>query len=998
MPRVKVVQFVMIVRRWSLRAFTTSGSKRAVGAARDKIGHATYLCNRVHHLATSGSRSDMDSTKALTGGSSRKQAAAGIIKQLEELLLGDPAPQRGLDMLGHREIGKLLAGAATLKVVLPPKLLNEILTHHWLPALLQQRQSSKDLGSSLCIVLSALSRIKQQHPRITRVPESLLDRVAALIEDALTNSLLSTKDICSLLLYLSRLEHTPATMFGSVVEKLDLCTLSCRDLADLLQAFGEADLISIPLLSNTLPHATQLLAEFINSNPSTPDAAGGAPPRDLSIIASAYSRSIKDLPVPDTRPFFAALVQILRRELERPASASACSLKDAIAFLVSLSRAGVEDDGLFDTLFYEKVLPQLSTLDGRSAGYVISAYASVECQRRRQFELQGLQVASNPRKRTEELLAGLRSKASSLAAADHGKEHLRVLVNFAYEFSRLDAGSGSEGEVMALLETAIREGMTKDLVASAPHSVALAASAFGGVGGSRFMDELLPASLRQPFKGRSPFAYFSSGDLGLLASAAVKHSQLTGSTDLVDSVVAYVMAEDGLLSPTNRSGFTPAALASLADTLSSVEPRVVDRLTAVERSNPSPAAAGDEICALCEASIQSGALVPRLGELLELSLAAPTVPTWSLEESASILRCLVSLGSFGAQSLSSDIQKKIVSAIASVVKAASVAGHASSRPAGRALPPWSSLVNSCCTLILDHSGDGDAVARGRGILRMSPEVKLAFKGLLLVLASSAAQLEANPAKAIYSMWPILQAVSALDSSIDRSMHLESCGISEHVKALLLRVGEGSKTIPSSRYAALALHSLASMRFNEIPTPSLNVLLSSYDHHAQAKRHGPASGDVARVLYALGRLGIPSPLAHRLHHWRFGTAWELTTALHALALLNLENHTLYLEAIRKVSENRNPSSTRAQARQILTYHLAAYGSDLGPLKDDMGLLRTTLRLFSGLQTSLDASNSSSSELHGTLYEALNMSENSDVVVSSEVPAGPYQIDSVVSFVT
>ncbi|KAF4690089.1 hypothetical protein FOZ60_000657 [Perkinsus olseni] len=189
-----------------------------------------------------------------------------------------------------------------------------------------------------------------------------------------------------------------------------------------------------------------------------------------------------------------------------------------------------------------------------------------------------------------------------------------------------------------------------------------------------------------------------------------------------------------------------------------------------------------------------------------------------------------------------------------------------------------------------------------------------------------------------------------------------------------------------------------MRFNEIPTPSLNVLLSSYDHHAHAKRHEPASGDVARVLYALGRLGIPSPLAHRLHHWRFGTAWELTTALHALALLNLENPTLYLEAIRKVSENRNPSSTRAQARQILTYHLAAHGSGLGPLKEDMGLLRTTLRLFSGLQTSLDASNSSSSELHGTLYEALNVSENSDVVVSSEVPAGPYQIDSVVSFIT
>ncbi|KAF4748837.1 hypothetical protein FOZ63_004330, partial [Perkinsus olseni] len=554
---------------------------------------------------------------------------------------------------------------------------------------------------------------------------------------------------------------------------------------------------SIPLLSNTLPHATQLLAEFINPNPSTPEAAGGAPLRDLSIIASAYSRSIKDLPVSGTRPFFAALGQILRRELERPASASGCSLKDAIAFLVSLSRAGVEDDGLFDILFYERALPQLSTLDGRSAGYVLSAYASVECQRRRQFELQGLQSASNARERTEELLAGLRSKASSLAAAGHGKEHLRVLVNFAYEFSRLDAGSGSEGKVMALLETAIREGMSKDSVASAPHSTSLAASAFGGVGGSRLMDELLPASLRQRFRGRSPFAYFSSGDLSLLASAAVKHSQLTGSADLVDSVVAYVMAEDGLLSPTNRSGFSPAALASLADTLSSVEPRIVNRLTAVERSNPSPAAE-EEICALCEASIQSGALVPRLGELLELSVAAPTLPTWSLEESASILRCLVSLGSFGAQSLSSDIQKKIVSVIADVVKAASVAGHASSRPAGRALPPWSSLVNSCCTLILDHSGDGDAVVRGRGILRMSPEVKLAFKGLLLVLASSAAQLEANPAKAIYSMWPILQAVSALDSSIDRSMHLESCGISEHVKALLLRVGEGSKTIPSSR--------------------------------------------------------------------------------------------------------------------------------------------------------------------------------------------------------
>ncbi|KAF4732999.1 hypothetical protein FOZ62_010164, partial [Perkinsus olseni] len=361
-------------------------------------------------------------------------------------------------------------------------------------------------------------------------------------------------------------------MFGSVVEQLDLCTLSCRDLADLLQAFGEADLISIPLLSNTLPHATRLLAEFINP---TPEAAVGAPLRDLSIIASAYSRSIKDLPVSDTRPFFAALVQILRRELERPASS------------------------------------RLWT-------------------RRRQFELQGLQGASNPRKRTEELLAGLRSKASSLAAAGHGKEHLRVLVNFAYEFSRLDAGSGSEGEIMALLETAIREGMTKDLVASAPHCVALAASAFSGVGSSRLMDELLPASLRQPFKGRSPLAYFSSGDLGLLASAAVKHSQLTGSTDLVDSVVAYVMAEDGLLSPTNRSAFSPAALASLADTLSSVEPRVVDRLTAVERNNSSPAAE-EEICALCEASIQSGALVPRLGELLELSLAPSTLPTWSLE-------------------------------------------------------------------------------------------------------------------------------------------------------------------------------------------------------------------------------------------------------------------------------------------------------------------------------------------------------------------------------
>ncbi|KAF4755784.1 hypothetical protein FOZ63_017949, partial [Perkinsus olseni] len=214
---------------------------------------------------------------------------------------------------------------ATLKVALPPKLLNKILTHHWLPSLLQQHQPSKDLGSSLCIVLSALSRIKQQHPKITRVPGGLLDRVAALIEDSLTNRLLSTKDICSLLLYLSRLDHTPATMFGSVVEQLDLCTLSCRDLADLLQAFGEADLISIPLLSNTLPHATRLLAEFINP---TPEAAGGAPLRDLSIIASAYSRSIKDLPVSDTRPFFAALVQILRRELERPASASGCSLKD----------------------------------------------------------------------------------------------------------------------------------------------------------------------------------------------------------------------------------------------------------------------------------------------------------------------------------------------------------------------------------------------------------------------------------------------------------------------------------------------------------------------------------------------------------------------------------------------------------------------------------------------------------------------------------------------
>ncbi|KAF4731575.1 hypothetical protein FOZ63_015012, partial [Perkinsus olseni] len=211
MPPVKVVQFVMIVRRWSLRAFTTSGSKRAVGAARDKIGHATYLCNRVHHLATGGSRCDMSSTKAPTGGSSRKQAAAGIIKQLEEQLLGDHASQSGVDtdVLGNREIGKLLAGAATLKVALPPKLLNKILTHHWLPALLQHHQPPKDLGSSLCIVLSALSRIKQQHLKITRVPEGLLDRVAALIEDSLTNGLLSTKDICSLLLYLSRLEHTP---------------------------------------------------------------------------------------------------------------------------------------------------------------------------------------------------------------------------------------------------------------------------------------------------------------------------------------------------------------------------------------------------------------------------------------------------------------------------------------------------------------------------------------------------------------------------------------------------------------------------------------------------------------------------------------------------------------------------------------------------------------------------------------------------------------------
>lgn len=100
--------------------------------------------------------------------------------------------------------------------------------NHWLPSLDRQGESSQDLGNSLCIVLSALSRIKQQHPSTTRVPDGLLEKISELLENPSTYNVLTTKDICSLLLYLSRLECYSASIFGSVVEKLDFSILSCE--------------------------------------------------------------------------------------------------------------------------------------------------------------------------------------------------------------------------------------------------------------------------------------------------------------------------------------------------------------------------------------------------------------------------------------------------------------------------------------------------------------------------------------------------------------------------------------------------------------------------------------------------------------------------------------------------------------------------------------------------------------------------------------------------
>lgn len=89
-----------------------------------------------------------------------------------------------------------------------------------------------------------------------------------------------------------------------------------------------------------------------------------------------------------------------------------------------------------------------------------------------------------------------------------------------------------------------------------------------------------------------------------------------------------------------------------------------------------------------------------------------------------------------------------------MVKAASSTSHVGPRLSARALLPWSSLVNSCCILILEHGDheldmrDNSGRLRRRGVLQLSPEVKLAFKELLLALASSAVELEANPAKAV----------------------------------------------------------------------------------------------------------------------------------------------------------------------------------------------------------------------------------------------------------
>lgn len=281
-----------------------------------------------------------------------------------------------------------------------------------------------------------------------------------------------------------------------------------------------------------------------------------------------------------------------------------------MSFLVSLSRVGIDDDSLYEILFCKEVLPHLSTLEARSAGYVLSAYVSIECQRRRRFELQGLEsIPDTFSKCAEELLDELRSKAASMAvgaSSRYGMEHLRVLVNFAYEFARLDAGTGSEAHILTALETAIRENISGDVIASSPHSVALAASAFSGVPDSLLMNDRLPAMLREPHRGRRPLEYFSSRDLSLLASAAVKHSQLSGSTQLAESVISYVMAEDGLFSSGGRRGFSRAFLASLAETLSPVDPRVIEELSAAERNTESISSTADEICALCEASTQSG--------------------------------------------------------------------------------------------------------------------------------------------------------------------------------------------------------------------------------------------------------------------------------------------------------------------------------------------------------------------------------------------------------
>ncbi|KAF4656612.1 hypothetical protein FOL47_008834 [Perkinsus chesapeaki] len=986
----------MIVRKCPLRSFASSTKNPRVSSSK-AISDAAYLCNRVHHLATSGSRTD---GHGHTGGNSRKHAAIGIMRQLEDLLVDDPSSQRfrGVvaDRLGNREIGKLLAGAATLKAAVPPKLLSEVLANHWLPGLITQLESSEtcsnDLGSSLCIVLSALSRIKQQHPKTTMVSEDLLARVASLIEDSLTDGHLSTKDICSLLLYLSRLGYTSAAMFGSVVEKLDQDSLSCRDLADLLQAFSNADLISIQLLSNTLPHGLRLLTELRQS------ISSAMPLRDLSIVASAYSKSASHLPATDVRPFFESLRCILTGELTQ--LGTKCSVKDAIAFLVAFSRVGVDDDKLYQNLLTSIVLPEMATLDVRSAGYVLSAYTTVECQRRRRFQLQGLEETSNgPTGITGELRAALRAKASSLAAgvsAGAATEQVRVLVNYAYEFSRLDAGTGDEAEVMRLLETAICKAISGRI--PNPHVLALAASAYSGMAESQLMEARLPESLATPQEGCNPLGYFSSRDLSIIASAAVKHSQLTGSTGLLDLIVSYV--KEDLLSSAKSCMLSTADLATLAETLSPVDPEIVETLMAfsaktVTSNCETAAPEKGEINALCDASLQSGALIPRLREIVDPAKSA-RVPPWTLEESSSILRCLVSLGCFGGHMLSSATQVAAVSRITSVVEASSV--HEGIKD-NSALPPWSSLVSSCCSLLLEHS-DQETFDRGvlSKVLHIPADLKVALKRLLLALAGSAVSLEANPTKAIYLMWPILQAVSSLDSSIDRAMHLETCGVINHINALLGRLQDEPNRMPSPRYAALALHSLANLRFNRIPPDSLSVLLKSLNApgHGHERLRQASPGDVSRALYALARLGLAAPAFSRsLHQCRFRTPWELTTVLHGLALLDLESSRVYVEAVRLASESRSPTAVRAQARQILTYHLATHNSTVGPLEQNLELLRSALRLFNEVNSVRNGQYASSSEMHSSLCEALRSSGITNAVVSSEVPAGPYQIDSVIT---